>query len=132
MKPVRIMLAAFALLWTISGGAAFAAEYRKFDRADFEKAQADGRPILVDVAAWWCPTCSAQKSAIKAATAGKAFDRMIVYRLDYDGQKKDWRRLKVRQQSTLIAFKGSRETGRSVGDTDSNRILTLLNTTSQQ
>ena len=32
-------------------------------------------------------------------------------------------------QSTLIAFKGERETGRSVGDTDRASIAALLNKT---
>jgi thioredoxin 1 len=32
-------------------------------------------------------------------------------------------------QSTLIAFKGEHETGRSVGDTDPSSIAALLNKT---
>ena len=35
----------------------------------------------------------------------------------------------VRTQSTLIAYKGDRETGRSVGDTNRASIAALLDTT---
>jgi len=35
----------------------------------------------------------------------------------------------ARSQSTLIAFKGAKETARSVGDTDAGSIADLLDTT---
>ena len=37
----------------------------------------------------------------------------------------------MRKQSTLIAFKGKTETGRSVGDTKAASIEALINTTLQ-
>lgn len=129
MKTFRSALGACTLLWAVSGGAAFAAEFRKFERANFEKAQADGRPIVVDVAAWWCPTCRAQEPALKKAASAKEFEHMVVYRLDYDGQKKDRLRLGAQKQSTLIAFKGAHETARSLGETNAGRIAALLKTT---
>lgn len=129
MTNFRTALGAFTLFWAVSGGAAFAAEFRKFDRAHFEKAQADGQSIVVDIAAWWCPTCRAQEPALKKAASAKEFENMVVYRLDYDGQKKDRLRLGVQKQSTLIGFKGAKETARSLGETDPGRITELLKTT---
>ena len=129
---MKHFLASLALALSIGfGGAVNAAEYRRFARADFEAAQAAGRPILVDVAAWWCPTCASQKGSIKAAAADATFAKLIIYRLDYDKQKSDWKRFGVQRQSTLIAFKGTKETGRSVGDTDKARIQALMKSAAQ-
>lgn len=127
MTKFAAPLAAIALVWAASS--AQAADFRKFDQANFEQMQAEGRPIVVDVAAWWCPTCRAQEPALKKAAAAKEFDKMVVYRLDFDSQKTERRRLNAQKQSTLIAFKGAKETARSVGDTDPSRITALLKTT---
>lgn len=115
-----------ATLWALSGGAAYAAEFRDFDRAAFVEAQAAGRPILVDVAADWCPVCRAQAPIIEATAADAAFDNLIVFRIDYDRQRAEWRQLNVRRQATLIAFNGSRETGRLVAATDPTAIEELM------
>jgi len=40
---------------------AHAAEFRDFDQAAFAAAQAAGRPILLDVHAWWCPVCASDR-----------------------------------------------------------------------
>lgn len=107
-------------------GAAFAAEFRAFDQAAFAAAQAEGRPILVEVAADWCPTCRAQAPIIRESAADPAFDNLLVLRIDYDRQRDAWRGLGARQQSTLIAFSGARETDRAVGVTDTRRIVALM------
>jgi thioredoxin 1 len=120
-------LAAIALVWTATS--AQAADFRKFDQANFEQMQTEGRPILVDVAAAWCPTCRAQEPILKQAAAAKEFDNLVVYRLDFDKQKAERRALGAQKQSTLIAYKGAKETARSVGDTDPTSITALLKTT---
>ena len=38
-----------------------------FSSAEFERAQAAGKPILVYVCASWCVTCSLQQAAIAVA-----------------------------------------------------------------
>jgi hypothetical protein len=42
-------------------------------------------------------------------------------------QKEVVRRFGARMQSTLVVFKGNKEEGRSVGDTDRKSIAALLN-----
>jgi thioredoxin 1 len=49
--------------------------------------------------------------------------------IDFDSQKDLVQRFGARMQSTLIAFKGSKEEARSVGDTDRKSIAALLDTT---
>jgi thioredoxin 1 len=126
MQIFRTLITSLAIAVALPGGAAFAADFQKYDKAAFAKAQAEGRSILIDIAAPWCPTCRAQEPIIKSTAADGDFDKMIIYKLDYDTQRKDVKALNARRQSTLIAFKGARETGRLVGDTDAGRISGLM------
>lgn len=128
MIMVRRALIFIAAVWAISGVAA-AAEYRAFDAGTFAQAQAEGRPILVEVFAPWCPTCRAQSPIVRAVAADMAFSELIVFRIDYDNQRAEWRALNVRRQSTLIAYSGVRETGRLVAATDPDLIESLMRST---
>lgn len=125
----QVLTAAFAGAALLLASAAQAAEQRPFDRAAFEAAQAAGRPILVDVYADWCPTCRAQAPAVAAAIGGAQYRQLVVFKLNFDKQKADWRQMGVQRQSTLIAFNGRRETGRVVGETDPAAIAQLIATT---
>jgi thiol-disulfide isomerase/thioredoxin len=107
---------------------ASAAEWKDFEAAAFAQAQKDGKPILVDVFAAWCPVCRAQNPILTQLTREPKFKDMIVFKVDFDTQKDDLRALKAQQQSTLIVYKGEKETGRSVGDTNPGSIEALLDT----
>jgi thioredoxin 1 len=109
--------------------AAYAAETNAFDPASFDAAQKAGKPILVAIHASWCPTCKAQKPILSDLTAEPKFKDLIYFVVDFDTQKDAVRFFGAQMQSTLIAFKGTTETGRSVGDTERSSIATLLNKT---
>lgn len=100
-----------------------------FDRAAFEQAQAADKRILIDVYAPWCPTCRAQEPIIDRVARARGNENLVVFRVDFDGQKAEVRRFGAQRQSTLIAYRGSRETGRLVGDTNPDRIAALVATT---
>ena len=103
-----------------------AAEFREFDRASFDAAQAQGRSILLDVHAWWCPVCASQAGTVKATVAASKYDKLVIFRIDYDRQKPEWKSFGVQKQATLIAFKGKREIGRIAYQTDKAMIRRLL------
>lgn len=127
MFPRRIFLAGAAIAATIATiGTATAAEPRPFEPAAFAAATADGRSILIEVTAPWCPTCKAQKPILSELLATPAFRDVVVFEVDFDSRKDVLRSFDVRQQSTLITFKGTRETGRTTGDTSRAGIATLL------
>ena len=108
---------------------AVAQPVRPFSVAAFKAAQARGEPILVDAFAPWCPTCRAQAPTIDGLAADPALAKLVVLRLDYDHQTAEKKLLDITHQSTLIAYKGSQETGRSVGITDSGQIRALAAST---
>lgn len=105
---------------------ASAAVVNKFTRAGFDAAQAQNKSILVDVKAWWCPICASQNATIKSAVADAAYDKLVIFEVDYDEQKPDWKRFDVTKQGTLIAFRGKREIGRLAFVTDKTAINDLL------
>jgi thioredoxin 1 len=106
---------------------AIAASPKPFDAKAFDDAQKAGKPILVAIHASWCPTCKAQTPILGELTTDPKFKSLAYFIIDFDSQKDLVNRFGARMQSTLIAFKGSKEEGRSVGDTDRNSIAALLN-----
>jgi thioredoxin 1 len=51
-----------------------------------------------------------------------AFAGVTVFKVDFDSSKDVLREWKVSQQSTLLAFKGTKETLRSTGETDADAL----------
>lgn len=105
---------------------AMAAEPVPFTMVGFDQAQKAGRSILIEVHAPWCPTCKAQAPILSEIRKGEAYKNLLVLHVDFDTQKDVLKRLNVQMQSTLITFKGSSETGRSVGDTKPDTIAALV------
>jgi thioredoxin 1 len=105
---------------------ATAAERKTFDEKSFAAAQAQGKSILVDISAPWCPTCRAQKPIIEKLSANPQYDGLTIFEVDFDTRKDVLRKFDARVQSTLIVFKGDKETGRSVGATGESDIANLM------
>jgi thioredoxin 1 len=120
------------LLAAVAASAAIpasAAGPRPFDDAAFAAAQKANKPIFVAIHASWCPTCKAQTPILADLMADSKFKDLVYFTVDFDSQKDLVRRFGARMQSTLIAFKGANEEGRSVGDTRRESIAALLNKT---
>lgn len=115
-----IALAAAVMMWFATGAAHAAEAYTK---QAFMAAQEAGTLILVHVTAPWCPTCRAQKPVVAAVE--RENPALVVYEVDFDSQKDALRAFNVTTQSTLIAFAGKAETGRSTGVTDPMKIKEL-------
>lgn len=92
----------------------------------FKAAQAAGQPILIEIHAVWCPTCKAQKPIIDKLAAEPKFKDLKIFRVDFDDMKPVVQAFGAKMQSTLIVFKGTKEIGRSVGDTKETSIAALL------
>lgn len=122
-----IFVALFALL-------GFAAEARaetrfeSFTTERFEALKAEGRPILIDVWAPWCPTCRSQAPKLEALLAEQAFADFAGLKLHWDDQREIARGLGAPRQSTLFVFSGSEQRAMSVAETDTERLREVLQT----
>jgi thiol-disulfide isomerase/thioredoxin len=125
-SPRSLLLAVAAAVALLYALPASAAEWKPFDAASFAKAQKDGKPILVDIFAAWCPVCRAQNPILVQLTREPKFDDLVVFKIDFDTQKDAVRAVKATSQSTLIVYNGETEKGRSVGDTNAASIEALL------
>ncbi len=82
--------------------------------------------MLVEIAAEWCPTCRAQQAILSALLKAPEYASLKVFEVDFDEQKDVVRMLNARTQSTLIVYSNGEEVGRSVGDTSSEGIRSLV------
>jgi thioredoxin 1 len=125
MGAVQMFRSIF-LAAVIIAAPASAAQHLPFERAAFEAAKAAGKPVLVDVNASWCPVCASQGRTIKATVKDAKYRNLIIFSIDYDKQKEEWKRLGAQKQSTLIGYRGGREVGRVAYTTDKPAITALL------
>jgi len=118
-QSLLLMLAAFA-------APVFAAVTKRYDPATFDKLAAEGKPVVLAIHAPWCPTCKAQKVVIGELLADPKYRDLTLLTIDFDSEKALLARYKVEIQSTLIAFHGKTEVGRSVADISKDGIDKLF------
>jgi len=127
MLSRRTILIAAVIAGALGLSPAFAASPQPFNAQAFAEAQKAGRPILVAIHASWCPTCKAQTPILGQLTDDPKLKTLAYFMIDFDSQKDLVEHFGARMQSTLIVFKGNKEEGRSVGDTNRASIAVLLN-----
>lgn len=120
-------------LFTLSALAsiAMAGEIKPYTQTEFDKLAQEGKPVVVDVSATWCPTCKVQKPIIDGLMKQPAYKDVTLLTVDFDAEKPTLKRFKVSMQSTLVAFKGGKELGRSTGDTTPEGLEGLVKKTVQ-
>ena len=116
-KPSTLATPALLLALCALVSSAMAGEIKPFSQKDFDALSAAGKPVVLDISATWCPTCAAQKPIIDGLMKQPAYKDVTLLTIDFDTAKPTLKQFKVGSQSTLVAFKGTREVGRSVGDT---------------
>jgi len=126
---MKLTVVTLAAMFSLCASLAQAGEVKPFTPDAFASAQKAGDEIIVHIRASWCPTCHAQTPILHTLEDQQKFAKLIEFDVDFDAQKDVVRAFGARSQSTLIAFKGAKETGRSVGDTDAGSIADLLDTT---
>ena len=95
----------------------------------FDAAQKAGKPILVDTYATWCDVCARQAPILDALRHEAKYKDLVMFKVNFDTQKDIMRKFNARMQSTLIAFHGTKEVGRSVGETQPEWIDDLVQKT---
>lgn len=121
---------ALALLGLPLAGAlrsAHAATMQPYTAEAFAKATKAGGPVFVHVYAPWCLQCRAQENILNRLMSEPKFAGATFLRVSYDGQKDVVEKLNV-PRSTLIAFKGTRETGRMSWGVTEDSVVKVLDT----
>lgn len=125
--PAKLFKIAALLVLSIFAHAALAGEIKPYSQTEVNKLAAEGKPILLNIRADWCPTCAAQAPVLRELMAQGKYKDMTMFTIDFDKDTALLKIYNVSVQSTLIVLTGKQEVGRSVGDTSREGIEHLLN-----
>ncbi|HLZ98482.1 MAG TPA: thioredoxin family protein [Steroidobacteraceae bacterium] len=123
MKFLAAVLAAITL--TVFATLSPAAE-TPFNQAQFDSMLGAGKPVAVVFHADWCPTCRAQAPLLKELAQTPELKDLTLFVANFDTEKTLKKSLGVTQQSTVVVFKGGKESARSTGDTRRDSLDALL------
>lgn len=126
---MKILRTLAGLMLAVSASVAIAGEIKPYTPQVFDQLSQAGKPVIVDVSATWCPTCKAQRPIVENLMKQAAYRDVTVLTVDFDTNRAALKKFKVNMQSTLVAFKGASEVGRSVGDTTPSGIEDLIRKT---
>ena len=103
---------------------AFALEKKTtFDKALFDKAQSEGKVVIVSSWIKYCISCESQMKVLNEVE--KDFGNLIY--LTFDVTKKEISDLlDVQYQTTLLIFKNNEEVYRSIGELTKNKIYKAI------
>lgn len=99
---------------------------QSFTEEVFRQAQADGKLILIDVYAPWCPTCRKQHAVLNDYLIANPQSELLVLEVDFDNQK-DWvTYFKAPRQSTLVLYRGEEQLWLTVAQTKEKDVFAAI------
>lgn len=122
MKAI-VTLAAIAL--SAAFNLALALDIQPYAAETLAAKQKAGEAVALHFHADWCPTCRAQDKVFNGWKGDASVPGTLLI-VNYDKERELKRQLGVRTQSTVIAYKGAKETGRLAGDTDPKALRAVL------
>ena len=103
---------------------AVAEKQTTFDNDVFEKAQSDGKTVVVSSWIKYCTSCASQMKALKDVE--KDFDNLIYLTFDVTN-KEIAKQLNIQFQTTLVIYKNNEEVYRSLGELSKDKIYKAIN-----
>ena len=94
-----------------------------FDKNLFEKAQADGKIVVVSSWIKYCTSCASQMKVLD--NAKNDFDNIEYFKFEVTN-KEIASLLNVQYQTTLLIFKDNKEVYRSIGETSRDKIYKAI------
>ncbi|MBL8428566.1 MAG: thioredoxin family protein [Dechloromonas sp.] len=122
MKTVKL-IAGLALV--AAANLAPALDIQPYSPETLAAKQKAGEAVGLHFHADWCPTCRAQEKVFNGWKGDATVPGTLLV-VDYDKERELKRQLGVRSQSTVIVYKGAKETGRLAGETDPAPLRAVL------
>lgn len=117
------LLAGLAL--SAAASLTFALDIQPYSPETLAAKQKAGEAVALHFHADWCPTCRAQEKVFNGWKGDAAVPGTLLV-VNYDKERELKRQLGVRTQSTVIAYKGEKESGRLAGETDPKALRAVL------
>lgn len=111
---------------TLAASQAFALTITPYSAPALKAAQSAGKPVALHFHANWCSTCRAQEKAFQSLKAAPALKDVTLMVVDYDQEKPLRKALSVRSQSTVIVYKGDKQTAMLAGETETAALQQAL------
>ena len=119
MKKIFILL-----LIILPFNLAVAEKQTTFDNVIFNKAQSDGKTVVVSSWIKYCTSCASQMKALKDVE--KDFDNLIYLTFDVTNREIA-KQLNIQFQTTLVIYKNNEEVYRSLGELTKDKIYKAIN-----
>ena len=103
---------------------AVAEKQTTFDNDIFNKAQSDGKTVIVSSWIKYCTSCASQMKALKDVE--KDFDNLIYLTFDVTNREIA-KQLNIQFQTTLVIYKNNEEVYRSLGELTKDKIYKAIN-----
>jgi len=114
----------FLLLIILPINFAVAEKQTTFDNDVFNKAQSDGKTVVVSSWIKYCTSCASQMKALKDVE--KDFDNLIYLTFDVTNREIA-KQLNIQFQTTLVIYKNNKEVYRSLGELTKDKIYRAIN-----
>ena len=114
----------FLLLIIFPFNLAVAEKQTTFDNDVFNKAQSDGKTVVVSSWIKYCTSCASQMKALKDVE--KDFDNLIYLTFDITNREIA-KQLNIQFQTTLVIYKNNKEVYRSLGELTKDKIYKAIN-----
>ena len=103
---------------------AVAEKQTTFDNDVFNKAQSDGKTVVVSSWIKYCTSCASQMKALRDVE--KDFDNLIYLTFDVTNREIA-KQLNIQFQTTLVIYKNNKEVYRSLGELTKDKIYKAIN-----
>ena len=103
---------------------AVAEKQTTFDNDVFNKAQSDGKTVVISSWIKYCTSCASQMKALKDVE--KDFDNLIYLTFDVTNREIA-KQLNIQFQTTLVIYKNNKEVYRSLGELSKDKIYRAIN-----
>ena len=103
---------------------AVAEKQTTFDNDVFNKAQSDGKTVVVSSWIKYCTSCASQMKALKDVE--KDFDNLLYLTFDVSNREIA-KQLNIQFQTTLVIYKNNKEVYRSLGELSKDKIYKAIN-----